>query len=75
MENTLSAGVSDLARQVAASTFLSNMAERRRDVKAATEPDFLQFNDLACEAVGGKVSHFEIFIYHMHTAVIITYLS
>ncbi|XP_036941365.1 allantoicase [Acanthopagrus latus] len=31
------------------------MAERRRDVKAATEPDFLQFNDLACEAVGGKV--------------------
>lgn len=33
------------------------MAERRAAVKAAAEPDFLQFNDLACEAVGGKVSH------------------
>ncbi|KAM9339382.1 allantoicase [Symphorus nematophorus] len=32
------------------------MAERRAAVKAAAaEPDFLQFNDLACEAVGGKV--------------------
>ncbi|XP_051265141.1 allantoicase isoform X1 [Dicentrarchus labrax] len=31
------------------------MAERREVVKAAVEPDFLQFNDLACEAVGGKV--------------------
>ncbi|KAK1874723.1 Allantoicase [Dissostichus eleginoides] len=29
------------------------MAERR--AKAAAEPHFLQFNDLACEAVGGKV--------------------
>ncbi|XP_069028752.1 allantoicase-like [Embiotoca jacksoni] len=27
------------------------MAERR----TAAEPDFLQFNDLACETVGGKV--------------------
>nr|AGO86379.1 allantoicase [Sparus aurata] len=31
------------------------MAERRTTVNAAAEPDFLQFNDLACEAVGGKV--------------------
>ncbi|KAM8726758.1 allantoicase isoform 1-T1 [Acanthopagrus schlegelii] len=31
------------------------MAERRRDMKTAAEPNFLQFNDLACEAVGGKV--------------------
>ncbi|XP_031171760.2 allantoicase-like [Sander lucioperca] len=31
------------------------MAERRAAVKTAAEPDFLQFNDLACEAVGGKV--------------------
>ncbi|XP_070705102.1 allantoicase [Pempheris klunzingeri] len=30
------------------------MAERRT-VKAAEEPDFLQLNDLACEAVGGRV--------------------
>lgn len=33
------------------------MAERRPAAKAAAEPDFLQFNDLACETVGGKVSH------------------
>lgn len=33
------------------------MAERRTAVKTAAEPNFLQFNDLACEAVGGKVSH------------------
>ncbi|XP_075968303.1 allantoicase [Anarhichas minor] len=31
------------------------MAERRAAVKAAAELDFLQSNDLACEAVGGKV--------------------
>eukprot|EP00064_Thunnus_orientalis_P019522 superscaffoldBa00004920_g19644 len=31
------------------------MAERRTAVKMAAEPNFLQFNDLACEAVGGKV--------------------
>nr|XP_046229946.1 allantoicase [Scatophagus argus] len=31
------------------------MAERRAAGKAAAEPNFLQFNDLACEAVGGKV--------------------
>uniref|UniRef100_A0A7N5ZPN9 Allantoate amidinohydrolase n=1 Tax=Anabas testudineus TaxID=64144 RepID=A0A7N5ZPN9_ANATE len=31
------------------------MAERKAAVKAAAEPDFLQFNDLACEGVGGKV--------------------
>ncbi|XP_074472482.1 NACHT, LRR and PYD domains-containing protein 3-like [Sebastes fasciatus] len=30
------------------------MAERRAAVKETAEPDFLQFNDLACEAVGGK---------------------
>ncbi|KAK5852511.1 hypothetical protein PBY51_006365 [Eleginops maclovinus] len=29
------------------------MAEKR--AKAAAEPDFLQYNDLACEAVGGKI--------------------
>uniref|UniRef100_A0A3Q3XDN3 Allantoate amidinohydrolase n=1 Tax=Mola mola TaxID=94237 RepID=A0A3Q3XDN3_MOLML len=29
---------------------------------AAAEPDFLQFNDLACEAVGGKVSHRKFFM-------------
>ena len=23
---------------------------------------FLQFNDLACEAVGGRVSHFQVFM-------------
>lgn len=32
------------------------MAERRTKLKAAAEPDFLQFNDLACETVSGKVS-------------------
>lgn len=31
------------------------MTDRSVAVKAAAEPDFLQFNDLACEAVGGKV--------------------
>ncbi|KAM6991956.1 allantoicase [Tautogolabrus adspersus] len=31
------------------------MSERSTALKAAAEPDFLQFNDLACEAVGGKV--------------------
>ncbi|XP_043963075.1 allantoicase [Gambusia affinis] len=31
------------------------MAERRATAKPAAEPDFLQFNDLACETVGGKV--------------------
>lgn len=31
------------------------MAERRAAVTTAAEPNFLQFNDLACEAVGGKV--------------------
>ncbi|XP_049914498.1 allantoicase isoform X2 [Epinephelus moara] len=31
------------------------MAERRVAVTTAAEPDFLQFNDLACEVVGGKV--------------------
>ncbi|XP_005808741.1 probable allantoicase [Xiphophorus maculatus] len=31
------------------------MAERRVTAKPAAEPDFLQFNDLACETVGGKV--------------------
>ncbi|XP_029284244.1 allantoicase, partial [Cottoperca gobio] len=31
------------------------MAERRAAVKAAAQHDFLQFNDLVCEAVGGKV--------------------
>ncbi|XP_042359055.1 allantoicase isoform X1 [Plectropomus leopardus] len=31
------------------------MAKRRAAVTAVAEPDFLQFNDLACEAVGGKV--------------------
>ncbi|XP_037607393.1 uncharacterized protein LOC119477388 [Sebastes umbrosus] len=30
------------------------MAKRRAAVKETAEPDFLQFNDLACEAVGGK---------------------
>lgn len=38
------------------------MAERKAAVKAAAEPDFLQFNDLACEGVGGKVSHSQVFI-------------
>uniref|UniRef100_A0A3P9PK47 Allantoate amidinohydrolase n=1 Tax=Poecilia reticulata TaxID=8081 RepID=A0A3P9PK47_POERE len=33
------------------------MAERR--ATAAAEPDFLQFNDLACEAEGGKVNNRE----------------
>uniref|UniRef100_A0A667XWG5 Allantoate amidinohydrolase n=1 Tax=Myripristis murdjan TaxID=586833 RepID=A0A667XWG5_9TELE len=31
------------------------MAERRAAVQAAAEPDFLQFNNLACETAGGKV--------------------
>uniref|UniRef100_A0A3Q0T837 Allantoate amidinohydrolase n=1 Tax=Amphilophus citrinellus TaxID=61819 RepID=A0A3Q0T837_AMPCI len=31
------------------------MAERRTAGKEAAEPDFLQFNDLVCETVGGKV--------------------
>ncbi|XP_039874375.1 allantoicase [Simochromis diagramma] len=31
------------------------MAERRMARKACAEPDFLQFNDLGCETVGGKV--------------------
>nr|XP_020480341.1 probable allantoicase isoform X1 [Monopterus albus] len=31
------------------------MAERRTGAEAAAEPDFLSFNDLACETVGGKV--------------------
>ncbi|XP_027135110.1 allantoicase [Larimichthys crocea] len=31
------------------------MAERRAPGPVAEEPDFLQFNDLACESVGGKV--------------------
>ncbi|XP_071323447.1 allantoicase isoform X3 [Trachinotus anak] len=31
------------------------MAERRAAVMAAAEPDFLQFNDVACETVGGRV--------------------
>ncbi|XP_062266971.1 allantoicase isoform X3 [Platichthys flesus] len=33
----------------------SNMAERRAVAAAAAQPDFLQFNDLACETVGGRV--------------------
>lgn len=32
------------------------MAQRRTAVEAAAEPNFLQFNELTCEAVGGKVS-------------------
>ncbi|XP_074472439.1 protein NLRC3-like isoform X2 [Sebastes fasciatus] len=35
------------------------MAERRAAVKETAEPDFLQFNDLACEAVGGKMRKME----------------
>lgn len=31
------------------------MAERRMTGRAVADPDFLQFNDLACETVGGKV--------------------
>uniref|UniRef100_A0A3B5AAC3 Allantoate amidinohydrolase n=1 Tax=Stegastes partitus TaxID=144197 RepID=A0A3B5AAC3_9TELE len=31
------------------------MAERRMPGRAAADPDFLQFNDLTCETVGGKV--------------------
>ncbi|KAM4522848.1 allantoicase [Odontesthes bonariensis] len=31
------------------------MAERRTTGKTEAEPDFLQFNDLVCETVGGKV--------------------
>ncbi|XP_026164108.1 allantoicase isoform X2 [Mastacembelus armatus] len=31
------------------------MAERTAVKATAAEPDFLQFNDLACEAIGGKV--------------------
>ncbi|XP_040920626.1 allantoicase isoform X2 [Toxotes jaculatrix] len=31
------------------------MAERRAAATPAAEPDFLQFNDLACETVGGRV--------------------
>ncbi|XP_029352718.1 allantoicase [Echeneis naucrates] len=31
------------------------MADRRTTGQAAAEPDLLQFNDLACETVGGKV--------------------
>ncbi|CAB1452286.1 unnamed protein product [Pleuronectes platessa] len=31
------------------------MAERRAVVAAAVQLDFLQFNDLACETVGGRV--------------------
>uniref|UniRef100_A0A3P8TUE1 Allantoate amidinohydrolase n=1 Tax=Amphiprion percula TaxID=161767 RepID=A0A3P8TUE1_AMPPE len=31
------------------------MAERRTTGRAVADPDFLQFNDLACETVGGKV--------------------
>ncbi|XP_068197981.1 allantoicase [Antennarius striatus] len=31
------------------------MSERKAAVKAAAEPDFLQFNDLVCDAVGGEV--------------------
>lgn len=38
-------------------TVRTEMAQRRTAVSAAAEPDFLQFNDLACEAVGGRVSH------------------
>lgn len=34
-----------------------SMSERRTTAKAAEEPDFLQFNDLSCETVGGKVKH------------------
>lgn len=37
-------------------TVQTEMAQRRTAVSAAAEPDFLQFNDLACEAVGGRVS-------------------
>lgn len=33
------------------------MAERSPAVKTAVELDFLQFNDLACETVGGKVNN------------------
>lgn len=36
--------------------------EKRMAAVAAAEPDFLQFNDLACEAVGGKVSHRKFFM-------------
>lgn len=32
------------------------MAERKAAAEASADPDFLQANDLACEAVGGKVS-------------------
>ncbi|KAF7231086.1 allantoicase [Nothobranchius furzeri] len=31
------------------------MAERRRTETTEADPDFLQFNDLCCESVGGKV--------------------
>ncbi|XP_060947034.1 allantoicase isoform X1 [Limanda limanda] len=33
----------------------SNMAERRAAAAAVEQPDFLQFNDLACETVGGRI--------------------
>lgn len=32
------------------------MAQRGTSVAAGSEPHFLQFNDLACQTVGGKVS-------------------
>lgn len=43
-----------------------SMAERMAARKACAEPDFLQFNDLGCETVGGKVSHHE----YVHAAAV-----
>lgn len=45
------------------------MAERKTET-AAAEPDFLQFNDLACEVVGGRVSHCELVLWnHMFNTI------
>lgn len=33
-----------------------SMSQRSTAAQAAAAPDFLQFNDLGCETVGGKVS-------------------
>lgn len=46
-----------LSEPVRTSTKELRMAERKTLLgKSQAEPDFLHFNDLACEAVGGKVS-------------------
>lgn len=42
------------------------MAQRRTSGPTAAEPDFLQFNDLVCETVGGKVSHLNTVIHEMN---------